>query len=50
MRLLSGVLFGMAAIWLAFPYVEAAFQQTREALEDKLKRSALKPLPSTTRE
>ncbi|CAG0937661.1 hypothetical protein TFLX_06610 [Thermoflexales bacterium] len=50
MRLLSGVLFGMAAIWLAFPYVDAAFQQTREALAEKLKRSVLQPSPGTARE
>lgn len=50
MRLLSGALFGMAAIWLAFPYVDAAFQQTREALAEKLKRSVLQPSPGIARE
>ena len=50
MRLLSGILFGVASIWLAFPFVEAAFQQTREAQEEKLKRSALQPLPGAARE
>lgn len=50
MRLLSGALFGMAAIWLAFPYVDAAFQQTHEALAEKLKRSVLQPLPGIARE
>ena len=50
MRLLSGILFGVASIWLAFPFVEAAFQQTREAQEEKLNRSALQPLPGAARE
>lgn len=50
MRLLSGTLFGVAAIWLAFPYVDAAFQQTREALAEKLKRSVLQPSPGIARE
>jgi uncharacterized membrane protein len=40
MRLLSGVLFGIAAVWLAFPYTDAYFQQIRETLEEKFKRSA----------
>jgi uncharacterized membrane protein len=38
MRLLTGALFGIASVWLAFPYAEAMFHQTREALEDKLRR------------
>ncbi len=38
MRLLTGVLFGVASVWLAFPYAEATFNQIREALEDKFKR------------
>lgn len=38
MRLLSGVLFGIASVWLAFPYADATFNQVREALDDKFKR------------
>ncbi len=37
MRLLTGALFGIASVWLAFPYAEATFNQIREALEDKFK-------------
>jgi len=40
MRLLTGALFGVASVWLAFPYVEAAFYEAREELEAKLKRVA----------
>jgi uncharacterized membrane protein len=43
MRLLSGVLFGIAAVWLAFPYADAYFSQIRETLEEKFKRSAFPP-------
>ncbi len=49
MRLASGVLFGIAAVWLVFPYIDAAFQQTRETLEEKLKRSALHPSSDAAR-
>lgn len=49
MRLMSGALFGIAAVWLAFPYIEAAFQETRETLEEKLKRSAFHPSPDAPR-
>jgi len=38
MRLLSGALFGLASVWLAFPYAEAAFFEVREELEAKFKR------------
>jgi hypothetical protein len=44
-RLLSGALFGIASVWLAFPYADATFNQIREALEDKLTRST-KPIRS----
>jgi uncharacterized membrane protein len=33
MRLLTGALFGIASVWLAFPYAEAAFAEAREELE-----------------
>ncbi len=38
MRLLTGVLFGVASVWLAFPYADAAFGEVREELEDKFQR------------
>ena len=33
-----GVLFGIASVWLAFPYAEAAFAEAREELDYRLKR------------
>lgn len=33
MRLVTGILFGLASVWLAFPYAEAAFAEAREELE-----------------
>jgi len=35
MRLITGALFGVASVWLAFPYAEAAFFEVREELERK---------------
>ncbi|MCZ2095058.1 MAG: DUF2085 domain-containing protein [Anaerolineae bacterium] len=35
-RVLTGVLFGLANAWLAFPYLELSFRDTRQALEAKL--------------
>jgi uncharacterized membrane protein len=35
MRLITGALFGIASVWLAFPYAEAAFFEVREELERK---------------
>jgi hypothetical protein len=43
MRLLSGALFGVASVWLAFPYAEAAFYEAREELDGKLKRGSTAP-------
>ena len=34
-RLVTGALFGVASVWLAFPYAEAAFFEVREELEAK---------------
>lgn len=45
MRILTGVLFGIASVWLAFPYAEAAFAEAREELDyrlKKMKREALR--------
>ena len=41
MRLITGALFGIASVWLAFPYVEAAFAGIRETLEGKFRRLSL---------
>ncbi len=38
MRLLTGVLFGVGTVWFAFPYVEAAFYEMREELDEKIRR------------
>jgi uncharacterized membrane protein len=38
MRLITGALFGLASVWMAFPYAEAAFSEMREELEDRFKR------------
>ena len=38
MRLITGALFGIASVWLAFPYAEAAFFEAREELEARLAR------------
>ena len=35
MRLITGALFGIASVWLAFPYLEGAFFEVREELETK---------------
>ncbi|HEY4691092.1 MAG TPA: DUF2085 domain-containing protein [Anaerolineae bacterium] len=37
-RLITGALFGIASVWLAFPYAEAAFFEVREELEAKFRR------------
>jgi uncharacterized membrane protein len=38
MRLVTGALFGVASVWLAFPYAETAFYEAKEELEAKLER------------
>ena len=32
MRALTGVLFGLATVWLAYPYVQEAMDEFRESL------------------
>jgi len=41
MRLITGALFGLASMWLAFPYAEAAFFEVQEELESKFRRVAV---------
>jgi hypothetical protein len=38
MRLLTGALFGLASVWLAWPYADAAFGEVKEQLEEKFSR------------
>jgi len=38
MRLISGLGFGIALVWLAFPVIEEAMDQNRRMLADKLRR------------
>lgn len=40
LRTLTGALFGLANVWLAYPYVEQSMREVREQLEDKLRRAA----------
>lgn len=36
MRLLSGITFGIACVWLAFPYISRSFQQSAQQMSGKL--------------
>lgn len=42
MRLITGVLFGISSVWLAYPYLEAAFTDATREIEAKFKRASLK--------
>jgi hypothetical protein len=39
MRIITGVLFGIASVWLAWPYAEAAFAEAREELDYRKRRA-----------
>jgi len=39
MRLISGALFGIGAVWFAFPHVDLSFRQTAEAIRAKFERA-----------
>ena len=41
MRLLTGVLFGVACVWLAYPYLEQFANETWDRLNDKLQRAGV---------
>jgi uncharacterized membrane protein len=41
MRLLSGVLFGIAAVWLAYPHLQGAFTNVAREIENKFRRAGL---------
>jgi uncharacterized membrane protein len=38
-RVVTGALFGLMNVWLGFPYIEMSFRETREQIEDKLRRA-----------
>ncbi|HSD85006.1 MAG TPA: DUF2085 domain-containing protein [Anaerolineae bacterium] len=38
LRLLTGIIFGVGTVWFAFPYVDAAFHEVREELDEKIRR------------
>jgi uncharacterized membrane protein/glutaredoxin len=38
LRTVSGTLFGLASVWLFYPYVEMAMKDVRETLSEKLRR------------
>jgi uncharacterized membrane protein len=40
-RVITGALFGLMTAWLAFPYLEASFRETRATIEDKFTRAGL---------
>ncbi len=42
MRLLTGVLFGVAVIWLAYPSIDGFFSDNVRLIEDKFRQAALK--------
>ncbi len=41
-RVLTGALFGFMNAWLAFPYLDASFRETRDVLYDKLMRAGIR--------
>lgn len=41
MRLITGVLFGIAVVWLAYPYIEEAFAEATRDIEAKFKKAGL---------
>ena len=40
-RLVTGVLFGMAVVWLAYPYVQDSFADLASVYQDKLRKAGL---------
>ncbi len=40
-RIVTGTLFGLMNAWLAFPYLQLSFEDTRARLEDKLARASI---------
>ena len=46
MRLITGLLFGLAVVWMVYPLMEASFQDVRRTLEPRMRRLRT-PLPQT---
>lgn len=44
-RIATGALFGLMNAWLAFPYLDASFRETRDILGDKLTRAGIRLTP-----
>jgi uncharacterized membrane protein len=42
MRLITGVLFSLGAVWLAYPYLASAFADAARQIEDKFQRAGLR--------
>lgn len=40
-RVLTGLLFGLMNVWLAFPYLELSLRETREQIEQKLRTAGI---------
>lgn len=40
-RVLTGALFGLMNVWLAFPYLEMSLRESREKLEKKLRKAGI---------
>ncbi|MEK6573905.1 MAG: DUF2085 domain-containing protein [Chloroflexota bacterium] len=41
MRLMTGVLFGIGAVWLAYPYLQEAFTETADSIRAKFQKAGL---------
>jgi uncharacterized membrane protein len=39
MRLLSGLLFGLGVVWLAYPWIEVYFREIRQTLEGRIRQT-----------
>ena len=46
MRLISGLLFGLGVVWLAYPHIDVSFRGVRQTLEPRLGRLRA-PVPQT---
>jgi uncharacterized membrane protein len=47
MRLITGVFFGLGIVWFGFPYIDEAFTNSWQAVEDKYQYGALLKAPLT---
>jgi hypothetical protein len=42
MRLITGIIFGVGIVWLAYPHLEDAFAEVVHDLENKFQQAGLK--------